>query len=244
MTDVELTTSDSRLNLIATQWSMINDPTWFIVRYGPAIRHYLLSLVKNSDDADEVAQEFFLRVLKQGFVRASGDRGRFRNYLITAVRNAALTHLKRKGSRYSSVDVEKLPAAADPADGDWLAQWRKCVLKNVWRSLECHQQRVTGNLFHTVLLMSVDFPNDDSPALAARVREKTGMPLRPDAFRKQLSRARRKFAELLIAEVTATLDNPTPEDVTEELREFDLLKYVRAYLPSDWQAWATRADQS
>ena len=232
-----------RLNLIATQWSMIGDPTWFLVRYGPAIRQYLMSIVHNADDADEVAQEFFLRVLKHGFDRASEDRGRFRNYLIVAVRNAALTYLKRKGARPASVDVSLLPGAADTADAQWLAEWRKCVLKNTWRALEHHQQRSNGNLFHTVLLASVDHPDEDSVTLAARVSASSGQPLRPDAFRKQLSRARRRFAELLIAEVGSTLDDATPEMIEEELRQFDLHKYVRSYLPAGWQTWTTRADK-
>ncbi len=49
----------------------------------------------------------------------------------------------------------------------------------------------------------------------------------PEAFRKQLSRARRKFGELLIDKVARTMRNATPEEQEEELSSLDLLKYVR-----------------
>ena len=57
----------------------------------------------------------------------------------------------------------------------------------------------------------------------------------PEAFRKQVSRARRLFAELLVAETARTLDNPTPLAVEEELIDIGVMKYVKAFLPADWR---------
>jgi hypothetical protein len=54
--------------------------------------------------------------------------------------------------------------------------------------------------------------------------------LRPDAFRKQLSRARPFFADLLRQEVAQTLDDATPEMVEEELIETGLMPYLRDLL--------------
>ena len=68
-------------------------------------------------------------------------------------------------------------------------------------------------------------------ALAARTSTLTGRPLRADAFRKQVSRARFMLAKLLVREVIQTLDRPTPEQVKEELVELSLWEYVRDFLP-------------
>ena len=59
----------------------------------------------------------------------------------------------------------------------------------------------------------------------------TGQPLSAEAFRKQLSRARHRFAELLINEVSRTIADVTPELLAEELHDLGLMKYVRTMLP-------------
>jgi alpha-ketoglutarate-dependent taurine dioxygenase len=82
-------------------------------------------------------------------------------------------------------------------------------------------------LFHTVLRTSIKHSEEDSSMLAIRVSSATGQELSAEAFRKQLSRARRKFGELLIHEVARTMSHVTPESLEEELSSLDLLKYVR-----------------
>src|SRR5947208_16957069 len=86
----------SRLDQISTRWAVVNDPLQFMLRYGPAIQRYLSALIKNPHDVEEVLQDFLLRGLQRGFVRTESLRGRFRDYLKTAVRNAALTHYRRR----------------------------------------------------------------------------------------------------------------------------------------------------
>src|SRR5262249_33766636 len=97
--------------------------------------------------------------------------------------------------------------------------------------LESHQRRSPGNLFFTALRLTVDHPEEDSEALAARAGAFAGKPVRADAFRKQLSRARQLFAQLLIQEGMQTLEQPTTEMLTEELLELGLMEYVRDYVP-------------
>src|SRR5439155_8578948 len=106
-------------------------------------------------------------------------------------------------------------------------------LDRACRSLEKHQRRSPGNLFHTVLNMLVDNPLDDTKTLAVRTSALIGRPLQPAAFRKQVSRARRMLARLLVQEVAQTLDEPTPEHIKEELIELALWEYVRGYLTAE-----------
>jgi RNA polymerase sigma factor (sigma-70 family) len=224
----------SALDLISTRWAAVKDPVRFLMRYGRAIRKYLDALLKNTHDTDDVSQDFLLRVLEHGFAGADPDRGRFRDYLKRAVRNAALTRLRRKAS--TPVTPGMLEDLA--AEEEFVRDWRRCLLDRAWRGLESHQRRSPGNLFHTVLRLAVDHPEEDSEQLAARAAERSGRPLRADAFRKQLSRARKLFAQLLIQEVAQTLEKPTPELLEEELAELGLMEYVREHLAGmDLDSW-------
>lgn len=218
------------LDQISTRWPFINDPTQFVTRYALAIRNYFFALVKNPHDAEELSQDFLLRALRRGFHGASPDRGRFRDYLKIAVRNAALTYLRhRKTVTLGESGLAFLPDAGH-SDRNWLADWQRCLLDRAWHALEKHERCAPGNLYHTVLRLTADYPDEDSKALAERASALIDRPLRPEAFRKQLSRARRLFTELLVAEVRQTLDKPTPEAVEEELTEVGLIAYVRDFL--------------
>src|SRR5438094_5831593 len=73
----------ARLDEIGTEWAIIHDPARFVQRYAPAVESYLRALIKNPHDAEDAAQDFFMRVAKNGFVRARQERGRFRDYLRT-----------------------------------------------------------------------------------------------------------------------------------------------------------------
>jgi RNA polymerase sigma factor (sigma-70 family) len=223
------------LDQISTRWSLIGDPAQFVLRYAPAIRRYLGALLRDGDAVEEVVQEFLLRVCERRFTPEQVERGRFRAYLKAAVRNAALSYLRRKPAHHhDEARLRQLPADGGPpsaTDQAWLDEWRRCLLDRAWEALEDHQRRTPGNLAHTVLRLAVDHPGDDSPALAARA----GRPLRADAFRKQLSRARRLFARFLVSEVAQTLEAPTPEQVEEELCDLGLLHHVRPFLPPDWR---------
>ncbi|HEY7426484.1 MAG TPA: sigma-70 family RNA polymerase sigma factor [Gemmataceae bacterium] len=146
-------TPKSRLEDISTEWNLICDPAHFVLRYAPAIQRYVGALVRNRHDAEEVAQEFFLRVTQHGFFRPERE-GRFRDYLKAAVRNAALNHLRRnrgpKPIDYGFLQdslADKTQAAADQV---WTAEWRKGLLERACRALEEHQRKSHGNLFHIV----------------------------------------------------------------------------------------------
>lgn len=229
----------SSLDQITTRWASLKDPVQFLLRYGSAIRKYLLALLKNPHDADEVSQDILARFLQEGFARASPDRGRFRDYLKVSVRNAALSQLRKKHA--IALPDAALQQLADPEEGQeaveraWLAEWQRCILDKAWRGLDQHERRSPGNLFNTVLRISTDHADEDSKRLAERTAKQIGRPLTPEAFRKQLSRARHLFAQLLVDEVAVTLQDPTPEQVEEEMIEVGLLDFVRDFLPPDWR---------
>jgi RNA polymerase sigma factor (sigma-70 family) len=227
----------ARLEEISTEWTIVRDPGRFVRRYAPAVQRYFTALVKNAHDAEEVAQDFFLRVAQVGFLHVGEQGGRFRDYLKAAVRNAALNFLRRRRGP-GFVGREALQATPDPRqtapDRQWLTEWRRCLLDRACQALARRQRRSPGNLFHTALGLIVDDPLADSQTLAARAGALLGHPLSTGAFRMQVSRARRALALLLAKEVAHTMHRPTPTQVREELIELALWEYVRDYLPDDW----------
>jgi DNA-directed RNA polymerase specialized sigma24 family protein len=227
------------LNRISTQWSVVHNPSHFLIRYAESVRNYLEALLHDLQEADDVSQEFFLSVVAKGFIRADSDRGRFRDYLKVSIYNAAMTHLRCKRRQPSLLDASVMQfvvtAPASTEDAVWLSNWRQCLLDRVWRAIESHEHGAAESLYYTVLRLAVDHPEADSTQLAEQVSSLVNRPIRADAFRKQLSRARRMFAELLVREVAETLDNATPAMVEDELRETGLLPYIQPFLPADWR---------
>jgi hypothetical protein len=220
---------------ITTRWSSLQDPVKFVMRYSPAIRAYLGVLIRQPQDAEDVAQDFLMGFMERGLPRATPDRGRFRDYLKVAVRHAALAHLRKK--KRPQVDLAAVAEPADvnetEADARWLADWRQCVLDKTWRALDAHQRQNPGNYAHTILKASIHYAHEDSARIAERVSQAVGHVLSPEAYRKQLSRARKLFGETLLAEVTQTVDNPTRERVEAELADLELLSLLRKYLPEE-----------
>jgi RNA polymerase sigma-70 factor (ECF subfamily) len=223
-----------RLELIETDWTLVFEPAHVVLRYAPAVQSYLNTLLRNRHDAEEVAQEFFLWVTQHGLPRVRQDRGRFRDYLKKVVRNKALNFLRDAHRPSADANLLNVPAPEDTSEipeQEWLLHWRGCLLKRAWQRLEDHQERSPKSRYFTVLNLCATHPGEDSRQLAARAGALDGAAISPDAFRKQVSRARRLFAELLVHEVAQTLERPEPVDVEDELVDLGLMTYVREYLP-------------
>jgi RNA polymerase sigma-70 factor, ECF subfamily len=82
------------------------------VRFFDRVYRYLLVALKNPDDAQEVSQDVFLRVLSM-LDRYEPGRGDFRDWLFSMVRSLAIDHL-RKGGHTAAVDPHSLPSHAAP----------------------------------------------------------------------------------------------------------------------------------
>lgn len=224
----------SHLAEISTRWAVVCDPLQFVLRYAKAIQKYLTALVGNAHDADEIAQDFLLKMTAGKFDRVASDQGRFRYYLKQAVRNAVREHARKRRPQLLPDDVLDDFAGPQTADSlaeqQWVDEWRQCVLDRAWSALESHQRRHPGNLFFTVLQLTAKQPEADSAALAESIFRQTGRTISVAALRQQMSRGRRLLAELIRKEVAATLEHPSDEAVRDELTNLGLRDYVAPYL--------------
>src|SRR5262249_45870353 len=96
-----------RLDEIPTQWSLLHlahhdslaageARNALVLRYAGAIRNYIGALVRDEQDADEVAQEVVVRLLRGQFAAASPERGSFRRMLMVAAHNLVRTYWEKQ----------------------------------------------------------------------------------------------------------------------------------------------------
>lgn len=229
-----LPTNEQRLSQISTMWTMLIkahggasssvEPAQHALLecYGGAVYRYLLGATRDAEAAAELSQEFVVRFLRGDFRRADPGRGRFRDYLKTA-----LIHLVTDYQRERQKSPQALPAdlsATDtPSDDDpFLASWRAELLDRTWDALAD-----SNPTEHALLLARVANPDLRSAELAAQVGAQLNRPLNAAAARKALQRSHASFAELLVQEVKRTLGMPTLEQLEAELRDLNLLQYCR-----------------
>src|SRR5829696_7116124 len=93
-----------RLSQIATAWTELfqahrgPEPALgearrrVLMRYHTAVYRYLLGAVRDRDVADDLFQEFALRLMRGAFRGADPDRGRFRDFLKTALGRLVTDH--------------------------------------------------------------------------------------------------------------------------------------------------------
>jgi RNA polymerase sigma-70 factor (ECF subfamily) len=238
-----------RLEAISTRWTLLRQAhegslvssgdarNALVLRYLPAVRRYVGGIVRNDADADDLTQDILTRLLAGDFAGADPARGRFRDFLKTAIRNSVRNHwAKQKRRRGVDYDVAGLAGGDDPAeDPAWTAQWRASVLELVWNAMQQRERNQPDTHAYTLLKLRASFPDETSDQLADRFAQQTGKPMRADALRQKLRRARLQFVDLLISELASAMDQATPEKIEEELVALGLIDLVRDLLPEDWR---------
>jgi RNA polymerase sigma-70 factor (ECF subfamily) len=237
-------TPDQRLSLISTLWSLVcrahDGPAaeakvarqQLLERYGGAVRRYLRAVLHDADAADEVFQEFALHLVHGGLRGADPQRGRFRNFV-----KGTLFHLIADYRKQQRKWPGPLPAGsallaqldAVKSDRQFMDNWCDELLARAWAALAAIEAE-TGQLFHAVLRFRADHPEMRSPQIAAQLTAQLGRPFTAVGVRQTLHRAREKFADLLVDEVTHSLENPTVEQLEQELVELGLFDYCRPAL--------------
>jgi len=191
---------------------------------------YIRRSGRPAHDAEDLTQAFFARLLdKNTLAAADQEKGKLRTFLLTCLqRYLADEHdramaQKRGGGLQTSLDAgvaeERYAAeAADDLTPDRLFQrrWALTVLEYSLELLaEEYTARSQGALYEALrpcLGFGVE-PERQYDEIAAAL----GIPL--GTFKSHVSRVRVRFRALLFEQVSLTLDDPTPEQIKDELRE-------------------------
>ncbi|MEK7953853.1 RNA polymerase sigma factor [Luteolibacter soli] len=177
---------------------------------------------RGDDAAREKAHAFFAVVLEDGLGSPDPGQGRFRSYLLGALkhflinqRDAELTAKRGAGAEHVSLTHETDTAPGLPMPGvsdDTLAFDREWALALLARALSALETEHTGKskVFET-LKPWLDGGAETSQAEAARI-----LGMSENAVKVAIHRLRARLRELIRAEVAATVNDPA--EVADELR--------------------------
>ncbi|MCU0748678.1 MAG: sigma-70 family RNA polymerase sigma factor [Akkermansiaceae bacterium] len=189
--------------------------------YGPVVAFLRLD-GRNEDAAREMAHAFFESVLESGVGTPDPQRGRFRSYLLGALkhflskqRDAALAEKRGGGAEHVPMlgETDTFPGLPMPGVlDDTLAFDREWALALIGRALATLEAEQIGREFvFSTLKPWLDGGADGSQAEAART-----LGMSETAVKVAIHRLRSRFRELIRTEVAATVNDP--EEVTGELR--------------------------
>lgn len=187
--------------------------------YYEPVAAFLRCELRETEAAQDLAHDFFASVLAGGaIVRAERERGRFRSYLLGAVKHFLSHHrqawrrLKRGGGveNISLDDTEAGPARSVPdarvlsPDAAFDRQWALTVIARALEALrrECVAEG-RGDFFEQAKpWLTGEAAHGDERVLAARHG------LNPNALKVAVHRLKRRFRQAVKEEVAGTLEDP------------------------------------
>jgi RNA polymerase sigma-70 factor (ECF subfamily) len=178
-------------------------------------------------DAEDLTQAFFERVLQKDYLRAvDRTKGKFRSFLIAMLRHFMANHRRdartqKRGGRVSFVSLEDESVneqhlwsafADDSAEQSFERQWVMTLLERVLTRLhEEHESANKSALFEELkIFLTGDRRAKSYGELAAKLNTTEA------ALKMAVSRMRRRYGELLRAEIASTVS--TPEEAEDEMR--------------------------
>lgn len=183
--------------------------------YAPVVT-FLRCELRDAEVARELSHAFFAEILSGGAIRtAEQERGRFRSYLLGAVkhflshhREAALRVKRGGGVVPVSMEEEVVGALPDPQqispDAAFDRQWALTVLARGLEALrvECREEG-REDLFERVRPL---LTGDGEYGGQAEIAEACGLNL--EAFRMTVHRLKKRLRQCVKAEVAGTIEDP------------------------------------
>ncbi len=229
----------SRLRFQTTAWSLVlaaaGNPTTDSRRalatlcqtYWNPVYAFIRRSGYTRDQSQDLTQGFFALLLEKQYLRdADQERGRFRSFLLTAVKHFLANewdraHAVKRGGGQVPVSIDVLqaetwygPAAVEDATPERLFErrWALSLLEHVMGRLRADYSAMgkAEQFGRLEALLARDAEDARYEAVAAEMGVSAG------ALRMSLHRLRRKYRHVLRAEIAETVS--TPEEIDEEIR--------------------------
>ena len=238
-------TQHSHISRILTNPNVLEDPQSFFELYSLPIRRFFLCLCRNADEADEQCQEFALKFMSGSFHSFDPSKGRFRDFLKSALRN----QVKRNG-KLAARRPGAIPDEHDVADPDQVSPFDRAICEfNAFEGeqikhlvdKDMHANEVDGkNRYHSLLQFVLHYQRDRLQAFAESggrskipvqaivdfYREQHGEVVTPDTAKQRMHRAKSAYASKMISEIAVRQRNPTYATIRQDAEEMNVLVYV------------------
>jgi RNA polymerase sigma factor (sigma-70 family) len=180
----------------------------------------------SSDDAQDLTQAFFTRIIETGgFAAADPERGRFRSYLLGAMKHFLAnewrrTQTERRGGQVQFIEWDALDLEAQYAGASQQADDpehyfdREWALRTVTRALQALRDEMAkaGKSEQFDALKGALTGDDEAPR--ARIASRLGMS--EGAVKVAVHRMRQRYRKLLRAVIAETVRNEV--DLDDEMR--------------------------
>lgn len=189
---------------------------------------YLRGRGYNADEAEDLTQAFFTRVLEKGTIRtADPRRGRFRSFLLASLRNFAANEYHRQAARKRGGDAAVLSLDMDTAESRFQMEpathetpervfdrlWAFTLLGRVMSRLQT-ESAGRGNGADVFGQLKPYLTGDEPQLSYAQTAAALGMS--ETAVKVAVHRLRKRFRDLVRDEIAHTVSSP--EEVDLELR--------------------------
>ena len=195
--------------------------------YRSPLYSYIRRLGHGPEDAEDLTQAFFAKLLQRNFwARADREKGRFRSFLLTALRHFLADERDRgktakRGGGLSIISIDEQGSEERYLEGlshnlsaeqQFDRQWAVALLEQARTKLrqEC---AASGKLDLYDRVSLVDGQNENAVPHAV-IAQELGMSI--SAVKSAVSRLRIRYGELVRQEVARTVS--TPSEVEEEIR--------------------------
>lgn len=231
--------SRARPSFATTRWSLIvraggcaseesrRALTELCETYWQPLYAYLRRRGLSSHDAQDTTQGFFALLLDKGTIaRANPRRGRFRSFLLASLKNFLANERRKAGAQKRgagrhllSFDFEagERQLAIEPAhhltpEKLYERRWALLLLESVLKKLREEYRAAGKETLFAELQAQLASDRDTTPYAA--IADKLGTS--EGAVKVAAHRLRRRYRELLCAEVAQTVDDP--DEIDDELR--------------------------
>jgi RNA polymerase sigma factor (sigma-70 family) len=237
--DENLSKRPNRAHFATTHWSLVVDAgaratphaEEALARLCEAYWYPLYAYVRRwgygADEAQDLTQEFFARLMEKGYLRqADPHRGRFRSFLLAALKHFLANERDRAGAQKRGGGRPALPLEIETAEGRYSLEpadpetpetiferrWALILLDKVLSRLRDEYRRTDRGALFDVLKDLLTSGKTDEPY--ARLGAELGMS--EGAVKVAVHRLRRRFGELLREEIAQTVADS--RDVDDEIR--------------------------
>ncbi|MBX7246307.1 MAG: RNA polymerase sigma factor [Candidatus Sumerlaeaceae bacterium] len=195
-------------------------------RYWLPLYSYVRRRGYSPDDAQDLTQEFFMRLLQHNRVRtADQQKGRFRSFLLTSLKNFLSdewdkAHAVKRGGGVPPLSLEfargeelyaREPATTSTPESLYERRWALTLLDSVLARLQAEHHRLGKSQLFAALSPCLVGERASQPYAELATR----LDMTETAVKSAVHRLRQEYRTLLRREIANTV--ATPEDVDDEL---------------------------